>query len=179
MVMERRLGSRVLFEGAKFAVKEIDVELAPGKVVQWEIIDKGGHSIAVVPVDGAGDVYLVEEYCGATDERALSLPKGMIDAGESAEAAALREMREEIGMAGDLKKLSEMTVSPGYLTQKTAVFLATGLRPDPLPGDEEGRIEVVKMPLQAALQKTLSGEITEARTIAGLALAKVVLDRAE
>ena len=174
--MERWLASRVVFEGAQFSVKEIDVELAPGKVAHWEIVDKGGHSIAVVPVDAARDVYLVEEYFGAIDARGLSLPKGMVDPGESAEAAALREMREEIGMAGNLRKLSEMTISPGYLTQKTTVFLATGLHPAPLPGDEEGRLEVVKLPLDSAIGKTLSGEITEARTIAGLVLARAVLD---
>ena len=47
--------------------------------------------------DGGYDVALIR-----THERRWQLPKGWIEAGESAEDAAVREVREEAGIDGDL-----------------------------------------------------------------------------
>jgi len=173
--MEKILNSKDLYKGRKFTVKELEIELEPGRVVKWEVVDKGGNSVAMVPVDGNGNVYLVEEYFGATNERTLCLPKGMVDPGETDEAAALRELQEEIGMKGKLKKLVTMSVSPGYLTQKTILFLATDLVPSQLDKDEQQYLEVTKLHMTQAIEMIRQGKITEARTIGGIALAKDIL----
>lgn len=173
--MEKILKSEILYAGRKFTVKRLTVELQPGVLVDWEVVDKGSNSVAMVPVDDQGNVYLVEEYFAATNERTLCLPKGTINAGETDEEAALRELQEEIGVRGKLTKLVSMSVSPGYLTQRTTVFLATDLEKSTLPREEEQYLEAVVMPFSEAISKIKSGEITEARTIGGLALAGIVL----
>lgn len=172
--MEKIIGSKILFKGKKFMVKELTIELEPGKIVHWEIVDKGGDSVAMIPIDDEGNVYLVEEYFGATNERTLCLPKGMINKGETPAEAALRELQEEIGVTGTLHYLVTMSVSPGYLSQKTIVFLVSDLRPKSLRGDEEQYIRPIKMPMDEALQMIRDGKITEARTIGGITLAKLV-----
>jgi len=168
---ETILAERVVAEGRKFKILEREIEVAPGRVVTWEVLDKGGDSVAMVAVDGIGDVYLVEEYFGATNERSLCLPKGKVDPGETPEVAAIRELREEIGYSGNAQLLSKMSVSPGYLTQYTTIFLVTGLREDAIVGDEVQHLQTAKMPLDTAVDRCLRGEISEARTVAGLLLA--------
>jgi ADP-ribose diphosphatase len=175
--MEKIIKRKTIFKGRKFEVQQIDVELEPGKIAKWEVVYKGGNSVAIVPIDENNNVYLVREYFGATDERTLCLPKGMVDKGEEPIKAAQREMQEEIGFRGDLQHLVDMSVSPGYLTQKTGLFLATNLKPSKLQGDEIQYIEPVKIPLSKALEMVRDGQITEARTIGGLALAKIMLDQ--
>ena len=159
---------RTVFEGKRFRVLERDISLSDQDSVTWEVLDKGWDSVAIVPVDDDMGVFLVEEYFGGTNERALCLPKGKIDPGERAAEAALRELREEIGMGGTLEHLVTMSVSPGYLTQRTELFYATGLHHDPLPGDEIQYIAPVRMALEQALEMCVLGQISEARTIGGL-----------
>ena len=56
------------------------------------------------------------------------MPQGGLNAREAPEAAAIRELEEEIGYrAAKLEKLSEFYVSPGFLTEKMHLFLATEL----------------------------------------------------
>ncbi|NMM99560.1 NTP pyrophosphohydrolase [Bifidobacterium sp. DSM 109958] len=52
--------------------------------------------------DEPRDLYLMErEYRAGSDRYAYGLPAGLIDAGEDVETAALRELREETGVAPD------------------------------------------------------------------------------
>jgi 8-oxo-dGTP pyrophosphatase MutT (NUDIX family) len=173
--MEKILKSETIFQGKKFAVKRVEVELESGEVAEWEIVDKGGDSVALVPVDADGNLYLVAEYFAATNERSLCLPKGTVSKGEDPEEAALREMAEEIGMTGRLERLARMSVSPGYLTQRTIVFLASDLVPATAMKDEKHHLMVVKVPLSDAGAKIASGEISEARTIGGIGLVQMRL----
>ncbi len=173
MHKERIIAERELYRGKVFSVLARDIEIRPGKEVSWEIIRKhGGDSVAVVPIDDDMNVCLVEEYFGATNQRGLKLPMGMMDTGEDPEKSAQREMQEEIGLSGTLTQLSLMTISPGYLTQRTYVYLATKLIEKKLVGDEEHYFKVIKMPLSEAVEMCRNGSIAEARTIAGILLAK-------
>ena len=176
MSNERILEDVVTFKGHKVRVIDRTIDLGDGQVVHWEVIDKGWNSVALVPVDDRGNVTLVEEYFGATNERALCLAKGKIDEGETPQEAAAREMREEIQLSGDLSLLAMLSLSPGYLTQRTYIYLAQDLRPADGVGDEVQYIAPVTMPLEEAIDRCRGGSISEARTVAGLLLAKLELD---
>lgn len=173
--MEKILNDKILYKGNTFTVKELSIEVQPGQVVKWEVVDKGGNSVAMVPIDNQGNVYLVKEYFGAINRRILSLPKGMVNKGETYSEAAQRELQEEIGMKGKLKKIAEMDLSPSYLNQKTILFLVTDLKPSKLEPDEKEYLKEVKIPMSEAINKIIKGEITEARTIGGIILAKTLL----
>src|SRR5215471_7208225 len=172
---------RVVFRGRQFRVLERDIRLSETTTVTWEVLDKGWDSAMVVAVDDEMNVYLVEEYSGGTNERSLCLPKGRIDPGETPAEAASRELREEICMGGRLERLVTISVSPGYLTQRTAVFLATDLYPDALRGDEIQHLMPVRLPFQESLTMCVNGQISEARTIASLLIAarKIGVSRAD
>lgn len=165
---EEIVEERTVFRGRRFKVLERDIRLSETSIVTWEVLDKGWNSVAMIALDNETNVYLVEEYFGGTNERSLCLPKGKIDPGETPAEAADRELREEIGMGGKLERLMTISVSPGYLTQKTELYLATDLHPDALLGDEVQHITPVRLPFQEALTMCVTGEITEARTIAAV-----------
>jgi 8-oxo-dGTP pyrophosphatase MutT (NUDIX family) len=167
---EEVLAEREVFRGRRLTVVERDIRVAPDRVVTWEVLKKD-DSVAVVALDEGGRVHLVEEYFGAIGGRELCLPKGRIDPGESPPEAAGRELREELGLRGDLAPLCTLSLSPGYLSQRTHVFLATGLTPDPLAGDEEHSLEPATLLLDDAVRLCADGVIREARTVAALLLA--------
>lgn len=87
-----------------------------------------------------------------------TFPKGLIDPGETAEVAAIREIQEETGVTTiELKeKLQEITywyVRNGQKIHKTVsyfLFLSPG-NEDLVPQTEEGITEIRWVPLPAAL----------------------------
>jgi len=175
--MAKRLSEKVIFETKLFKIKDIDIEFSSGKKVTYQSIEKSPTAL-IVPITADNKVILIREYFYAIDERQISLPKGRIDEGMDALATANKELQEEIGFkAGKLDKLGVLTIAPGYYTQRTHVFLARDLSESKLPGDEDEEIEVLSTPLDKVDELIESGQITEARVIAALYLARRFLNK--
>ena len=84
---------------------------------------------------------------------------------------SLRELREETGMAAHkIVKIGEFFLEPGYSTEYMHVYLATGLYPDPLPGDNDEFLTVEKIPFDLVKHYVQSGEIQDAKSLAALYL---------
>jgi ADP-ribose pyrophosphatase len=91
---------------------------------------------------------------------------------ERPEAGAARELEEELGLvAGRMEKLSEFFVSPGFCEEKMWLYLATELTETTQRLEEDEMIEVVRLPIDHALQMITDGEIEDAKTIIGLMFA--------
>ncbi|MBI2334432.1 NUDIX domain-containing protein [Candidatus Daviesbacteria bacterium] len=132
----------------------------------------------IVPINEKGELILVREYFYAIDEYQLGLPKGKIEEGHDDLTTANKELQEETGLkAGKLDKLGVLTMSPGYLTQRTHVFLAQVLTTSKLEGDEEYELEIIKYPFGKFEKLIDAGKLTEARMIAALYLAKRFLEK--
>ena len=123
--------------------------------------------IAILPVEGA-KVWLVSQYRTAAGRHLLEIPAGKLDPAErDLEAAARRELAEEIGAgAAEWKHLTKMLPSPGYTDETIDIYAATGLgfgerKPD---GAEERGMEVVTMALDDALDSIERGVIADAKT---------------
>ena len=169
--MPKRISDKVIFQTKLFTIKDIDIEF-DNKKVTYQILEKSDTSL-IVPINKSRELILVREYFCAIDEYQLGLPKGKIDEGHDALTTANKELQEEIGFkAGKLDKLGIVTMSPGYLTQKTHIFLARELTESKLEGDEEEILEVVYYPFDKFEDLIDQGKLTESRMISALYLAK-------
>jgi 8-oxo-dGTP pyrophosphatase MutT (NUDIX family) len=174
--MAKVLSEKQVFKGTVFAVKELQAELPNGKRMKFNVVEKN-DSAMIVPITDDGQLVLQKEYFVASDVYMLSLPKGAMADGEHRLDAANRELQEEAGYkAGELIELGTLTVSPGYIRQKTHVFLARKLTESRLSGDEDEEIEVKRIPFADFEKLVYSHEISEARVIAALFLAKKYLE---
>jgi ADP-ribose diphosphatase len=121
----------------------------------------------------AETVLLVREYAAGVHRYELGLVKGRIDAGETPEHAANRELMEEAGYgARDVRVLRSLTLAPTYMSHQTHVVLARDLYPQRLPGDEPEELEVVPWKLADLGQLILREEFSEGRSIAALFLVR-------
>jgi ADP-ribose pyrophosphatase len=165
----RVLKSRVVFRGPIFHVSS-DLVLEPGGIqVRRDIIHHPG-SVVVLVVDDAGRetrVLLERQYRYAAKGRLWELPAGRIDPGESELAAARRELLEETGYtASRWSRVSKFFVSPGFLDETMAVYMARGLRRGTATPEEDEVIAKRFFPLSAAVRMVMNGKVRDAKTIA-------------
>ena len=169
--------SETLLQGRTFKVRRDTLRTPDGRETRLEIVDHGG-SVVVIPVDDENNVLFVRQYRHAAKADLLELPAGTRDEDEPFEECAAREVREETGMEAErLQKLGEFYLAPGYSTEFMAVFLATGLKENPLQADEDEFLDVEKIPLRQVLERAEQGDIPDAKSLAALMLARPILDR--
>lgn len=166
------LRSETLLQGRAFKVRRDWLSAPDGRETKYDIIEHSG-SVVMIPIDHQGSVLFVRQYRHAAGTDLLELPAGTLDENESYEACAAREMREETGMAaGRLEKVGEFFLVPGYSTEYMEVFMATDLKPDPLPTDVDEFLQVERIPLHDALRMAESGQIPDAKSLAALLMAR-------
>ena len=173
--MTKKISEKAIFKTKAFMIKDVEVEHEGGERAIHQVIDKRDVSI-IVPITANGSLLLIKEYATAFDKYILDLPGGKIDPGISPTETANKELQEEIGYkAGKLDQIGLFTMSPGYLTQKSYIFLARDLTESKLEGDETEPLEIVEYPFEKFEDLIESGELNEARAIAGLYLARKFL----
>jgi ADP-ribose pyrophosphatase len=167
--------SETLLQGRTFKIRRDYLKTPSGSETRLEIIEHGG-SVVLIPIDDEGNLLFVRQYRHAAGEDLLELPAGTRDGDEPFEECAAREIREETGMeAGKLQKVGEFYLAPGYSSEFMVVYLATGLKENPLEADDDEFLEVEKIPLKKALQMAERGEIPDAKSLAALLLARPYL----
>ena len=129
-----RVDSEMGYQGRAFNVRRDTVRLPDGQLARLDIVEHVG-AVTILPLDETGRIWFVRQYRHAAGKVLLELPAGTLEAGEAPEACAAREVREEIGQAaGELQKLGEFFLAPGYSTEYMHVYLATGLHSRPAAG---------------------------------------------
>jgi len=145
------------------------VRFPDGSTGELEMVRHPGASL-VVPFlsDPAGDdpqVLLIRQYRYAAEGFVIECPAGRLEAGESPESCARRELLEEAGCTAErLEHVYTFYTTPGFTDERIHAFMASGLsrgaaRPE---ADEFGENLVV--PLSRALAMIRDSEIVDAKT---------------
>ena len=97
---EKTIERKEIYQGPIFQVVTDQVELPDGKgQAQRDLIFHNG-AVAVLPITDEGKTILVKQYRKAIERTSVEIPAGKLEKGENADpqAAALRELEEEIGV---------------------------------------------------------------------------------
>jgi len=164
------IDSKKVFTGRVFDVTVDTVREADRTYIR-EVVHHPGSAV-ILPAFDDGTIALVRQYRHPAVKYLLELPAGTLNDQERPEEGAARELEEELGLvAGKLEKLAEFFVSPGFCEEKMWLYLATDLTETAQRLEEDELIEVVRLPIDRALQMITEGEIEDAKTIIGLMLA--------
>ena len=175
-IREVPFASETIYDGKILHVERWQVTCPNGRSAVREIVVHKGAA-AVVPVYPDGTTLLVRQHRVAVDRVTLEIPAGKLDsAGEDPHDCAVRELEEETGLrAGRMTLLTSLLTTPGFCTEKIAIYLAQDLSQGQTHPDEDEFLSLVRMPLEEAVAMIMRGEIRDGKTICGLLMAKEAL----
>lgn len=157
-----------IFNGAIINVHNDTVTLVGGDTAYREVVDHPG-GVAVAGLTENNEILLVRQFRYPYKETILELPAGKLEKGEDPREAGIREFKEECGAEAErFEPLGEIYPSPGYCGEIIRIFYAEGLTFGEQKLDEDEFLDVIKMPVKDCISKIMSGEIKDAKTIAGI-----------
>ena len=169
-----RVDSEDIWQGKIATVRVDTFRYEDGKEAEREIVTHPG-AVTMLPWDGE-HLWLVRQPREPVDEPALlELPAGKLDVdGEEPLDSAKRELAEEIGKgAREWRHLVDFFTSPGLLTEKHHLYLATDLYDEHADSGEDERIEIVTLTADE-VDGTIP-KVRDAKTLIGLLWFKAYL----
>ena len=169
------LGSTTLRQLGKLTLREDAWRLPTGLEQRYPVLHVG-LTVGVVPFVDAEHVLLVRQFRHLARADSWELPGGGGNPGESPEAAAQRELREEGGYrAGRLSFLTRFFPAAAYLDEEAFCYVGEDLVADPLACDEDESFERRVVPFSEAVAMAVDDRITE--SVSKVALLAAALRR--
>jgi ADP-ribose pyrophosphatase len=169
----RRIATRLIWQSQWYDLRQDVVRIHTGATITYTYQDHPG-AVMVVPVTPDGRVVMLRQYRYLLAAWSWEAPAGGVHPGETASAAAARELAEETGYAASaLVPLGGYYPSKSVSNERLDLFLATGVTPLPaVPAHEPTELLRVHLrPLAEAVAMVHGGEITDAQTALALLLA--------
>jgi len=166
------ISSETAYKGKVFDVRVDKIREGDVEYKREIVVHRG--SAVILPVFEDGTVALVRQYRHAAGKYLLELAAGTLEEGEDPRTGAIRELEEEIGVtASKIEKLCEFYVSPGFLTERMHVFLATELTETKQKLEDDEILTIERHSLENLLEMIRNGEIEDAKTIVGITIADI------
>lgn len=165
---EKKISSRLIYDGRILRLHVDTVELPNGAQALREVADHPG-GVAIVAIDRDDNVLTVRQYRYAFSRVLEEIPAGKLERGEDPREAALRELKEETGATPErFIELGSLIPSPGAYGEVLHLYLAEGLSMGETSPDEDEFLDVCKTPFDEMVRRVAEGELTDAKTVAGI-----------
>ncbi len=177
--MIKKIASRVVYENKWMKVREDEVEFADGSRGIYGVVDKNDAAL-IVPKLSDDTFILVKSYRYTIRAAHWEFPYGGVeDKTMSGEEIARQELEEETGYKAEkMTFLAKLHIAYGYANQVVHLFLGENLTVG-TQRHESGEIdmEVKEFAADEIESMMISGDITDAQTIAAWGLYKMKYSR--
>jgi 8-oxo-dGTP pyrophosphatase MutT (NUDIX family) len=121
--------------------------------------------VSVLAIDADGFACLTSQFRYAVGKESIEVVSGAMDEDEEPEAAARRELREELGIdAAELISLGRIDIDTSIVNCPAHQFLARDLSFKETKQEDTENISLKKMRLDEAVSKVMKSEITHGPT---------------
>ena len=165
---EKTVSSKEIFKGKIVTLKVDSVAMPNGDLAERELVGHPG-GVGIVALTKDNEVILVRQYRKPIEKSIYEIPAGKLDAGEEHRTCGERELEEETGLkAKKFEYLGFIYPSPGFTNEVTHMYLATELYQGHINPDPDEFLDIIKMPLDEAVERIINNEICDAKTVAGI-----------
>lgn len=177
-LIEVKVASEVILQGNFLQVRRDTVRLPDGNQTTREYVIHPGAVMIVAQRDD-GQLVFERQYRYPMQAVMLEFPAGKLDAGESTQACAQRELLEETGYAArEWARAGVLHPVISYSTEFIEVWFARGLTLGARQLDTGEFLEVVTASPAELLTWCGNGRVTDAKTLAGMLWLQNVLSGA-
>ena len=173
-LQEEQLHSEAIYHGRILDITRDTVLLENGAEATREVVHHPGGA-CVVPLTEDGQILMVRQFRYPHRQVTLEVPAGKLEYGENPLDCAFRELKEEVGGETDrLESLGALFPTPAYDEEVIYMYLARHLKSRQEQSlDEDEFLDVIRMPLEEAVQMVMDDRIRDAKT--QIALLKTAL----
>jgi ADP-ribose pyrophosphatase len=168
---EKTIKEEYIYKGKILNLRKDQITLPDGNAAVREVVEHSGGSCILCEKDGK--ILLVKQFRYPYKKELLELPAGKLNAGESPEQTAIRELEEEGGViAGRVVKMFDVYPSPGYTDEIIRIYKAEDITLGKKHLDEDEFLSSVWIEKEKLKAMIDNGEIKDGKTL--IALLKVL-----
>ena len=168
---EKTVKEEYLYNGKILSLRKDQIVLPNGNPAIREVVEHSGGSAVLCEVDGK--ILLVKQFRYPYKEEVLEIPAGKINAGETPEQTAIRELEEEGGMKAErVEKMIDVYPSPGYTDEIIRIYKAVNPKKTQMNLDEDEFLTGEWIEKEKLKQMIENGQIKDAKTL--IALLKIL-----
>ena len=162
---EERLRTEEIYRGRILDVYKDTVLLENGTEALREVVRHPGGA-CVVPLTADGCVLMVRQFRYPHHTETLEVPAGKLEYGEDPLQCAVRELKEEVGGEAEvLESLGALFPTPAYDEEVIYMYLARAITENAGQSlDADEFLDVVRLPLNEAVQMVMENRIKDAKT---------------
>ncbi len=158
---------KILHKNRLFSVELQKITVRKRKTDYYRVVKR--DTAAVLPFIDKDRILLERQYRPPIELKIYEIPAGHLEKSDSPASAARRELEEETGYkCSKIKLLTTTYPSPGVLTSKEYLFMATGLKKGKQSLDKDENISLIRVKIGTAIDMIKSGEIKDSKTIAAI-----------
>lgn len=176
-LFEQQKSSEIIYKGRIFTVTKDMVQLEDNSTADREVVHHNG-GVCVVPITDDNCILMVKQFRYPMSEATLEIPAGKLEPNENHFEAGKRELLEETGNEClEYTFLGNIYPTPAYVTEVIHMYMAKGLIYKGQHLDSDEFLDVVKIPLDKAIDMVMNNEIKDSKTQIGVLKAYYLLQK--
>jgi ADP-ribose pyrophosphatase len=161
--------SEMVYESAWIKVHKNEVLNPAGKPALYSFVEFKNLAIGILPLDDENNTWLVGQFRYPTNSYSWEIIEGGGNPAVDPIESAKRELKEEAGIVADTyEELMRLHLSNSATDELAIVYVAKGLHFEESEPEESEVLQVKKVHITEAYQMCLTGEITDAISVAAI-----------